>query len=99
MLRVVTTVAQGGPGSRRDRFFGHCLLFVTGGPPAGERGKTRQDLLEYCKKDTWAMVRLLDALRGPRFDSICTWGINSPPGVAAGSHHAPWSLLDEAGLE
>ena len=25
--------------------------------------KTYQDLLEYCKQDTWAMVEILDALR------------------------------------
>jgi hypothetical protein len=31
---------------------------------AGERAQKRADLLEYCKMDTWAMVRLVDALEG-----------------------------------
>ena len=28
-----------------------------------ERERVRQDLLDYCKRDTWAMVKLLEALR------------------------------------
>lgn len=39
------------------------LLFVAGRIPVHERGRVRRDLLEYCKRDTWAMVKLLDALR------------------------------------
>lgn len=29
-----------------------------------EKKKSRQDLLAYCERDTWAMVKLLEALRG-----------------------------------
>jgi len=28
-----------------------------------DRDKTRADLLAYCERDTWAMVRLLERLR------------------------------------
>jgi hypothetical protein len=38
------------------------LLFVSGRIPPGERDKTRHDLLEYCKRDTFATVRLVDRL-------------------------------------
>ena len=38
------------------------LLFVTGKIPTDERDRIRQDLLDYCERDTWAMVKLLDAL-------------------------------------
>ncbi len=40
------------------------LLFVADKIPAAERDRVRQDLLDYCKRDTWAMVRLLETLRG-----------------------------------
>ncbi|MCC6317201.1 MAG: DUF2779 domain-containing protein [Gemmatimonadaceae bacterium] len=40
------------------------LLFVADRIPAAERDHVRHDLLEYCKRDTWAMVRLLEVLRG-----------------------------------
>lgn len=40
------------------------LLFVADRIPAAERDRVRHDLLEYCKRDTWAMVRLLEVLRG-----------------------------------
>ena len=39
------------------------LLFVADRIPAWERERVRQDLLAYCKQDTWAMVMLLDRLR------------------------------------
>ncbi len=39
------------------------LLFVAHKIPAGERDRVRQDLLDYCERDTWAMVRLLERLR------------------------------------
>ncbi len=35
---------------------------ISGGLPAPERAKIRQDLLAYCKQDTLAMVKLLDVL-------------------------------------
>ena len=40
------------------------LLFVSGKIPPEERDRIRQDLLDYCERDTWAMVKLLEALRG-----------------------------------
>jgi hypothetical protein len=40
------------------------LLFVSGKIPADQVDKTRADLLEYCKRDTWAMVKLVERLRG-----------------------------------
>jgi hypothetical protein len=39
------------------------LLFVADRIPARERERVRQDLLAYCKQDTWAMVRLLEEMR------------------------------------
>jgi predicted RecB family nuclease len=39
------------------------LLFVAGKIPPEEVPRVRKDLLEYCKRDTWAMVKLLDSLR------------------------------------
>jgi hypothetical protein len=39
------------------------LLFVADKIPRDERDRVRQDLLAYCKQDTWAMVRLLERLR------------------------------------
>ena len=39
------------------------LLFVAGKILPEEVPRVRMDLLEYCKRDTWAMVRLLDKLR------------------------------------
>ena len=39
------------------------LLFVAGKIPPEQRDKTRRDLLDYCERDTWAMVRLLERLR------------------------------------
>jgi hypothetical protein len=38
------------------------LLFVSGRIPAAERDQTRRDLLEYCKRDTFATVRLVERL-------------------------------------
>ncbi len=40
------------------------LLFVSGKIPPDQIDKTRRDLLEYCKRDTWAMVKLVERLRG-----------------------------------
>ena len=45
------------------------LLFVADKIPPHERDRVRQDLLNYCERDTWAMVKLLERLReltGPR---------------------------------
>ena len=39
------------------------LLFVAGKIPPDEVPRVRQDLLDYCEMDTWAMVKLLDSLR------------------------------------
>lgn len=39
------------------------LLFVAQKIPAEERDRVRQDLLNYCERDTWAMVKLLERLR------------------------------------
>ncbi|MEP7324793.1 MAG: DUF2779 domain-containing protein [Gemmatimonadota bacterium] len=39
------------------------LLFVAQRIPPQERERIRQDLLDYCKQDTWAMVKLLERLR------------------------------------
>lgn len=39
------------------------LLFVTHKIPEEERDRIRQDLLDYCERDTWATVKLLERLR------------------------------------
>jgi len=39
------------------------LLFVADRIPRHERDRVRHDLLAYCERDTWAMVRLLERLR------------------------------------
>jgi hypothetical protein len=39
------------------------LLFVADKIPQHERDRVRQDLLNYCERDTWAMVRLLEELQ------------------------------------
>ncbi len=39
------------------------LLFVAQRIPAHERDRLRQDLLDYCERDTWATVRLMARLR------------------------------------
>lgn len=39
------------------------LLFVAGRVPPEEHDRVRKDLLDYCERDTWAMVRLLERLR------------------------------------
>jgi len=38
------------------------LLFVADKIPSHERDRVRQDLLNYCERDTWAMVKLVEAL-------------------------------------
>lgn len=38
------------------------LLFVAGKIPRHERDRVRRDLLDYCERDTWAMVRLVERL-------------------------------------
>ena len=40
------------------------LLFVAQKISPDERDRVRKDLLDYCERDTWAMVRLLERLRG-----------------------------------
>jgi len=39
------------------------LLFVAGKIPKEEHERVRQDLLNYCERDTWAMVKVLERLR------------------------------------
>jgi hypothetical protein len=39
------------------------LLFVAGKIPPEDVPRVRKDLLDYCERDTWAMVRLLDKLK------------------------------------
>src|SRR5216117_2274723 len=39
------------------------LLFVAGKIRPEERARVRQDLLNYCERDTWAMVKVLEKLR------------------------------------
>jgi len=39
------------------------LLFHAHKIPPAERDRVRQDLLDYCKRDTWATVRLMQRLR------------------------------------
>jgi len=39
------------------------LLFVAQKIPIEERARVRQDLLNYCERDTWAMVKLLERMR------------------------------------
>ena len=38
------------------------LLFVAGKIPRHEHERVRKDLLNYCERDTWAMVKLLEKL-------------------------------------
>jgi len=38
------------------------LLFVADKIPRQERDRVRQDLLNYCERDTWAMVKLVERL-------------------------------------
>jgi len=38
------------------------MMLTPGAFADGERDKLRQDLLAYCKLDTWAMVKLLERL-------------------------------------
>lgn len=40
------------------------LLFKEGEIPPAERAELRRHLLRYCERDSWAMVQLLDRLRG-----------------------------------
>jgi hypothetical protein len=39
------------------------LLFVAGKISQEEQDRVRQDLLNYCERDTWAMVKVLERLR------------------------------------
>jgi hypothetical protein len=39
------------------------LLFVADKIPQHERDRVRRELLDYCERDTWAMVRLVERLR------------------------------------
>jgi len=39
------------------------LLFVADKIPKHERDRVRQELLDYCQRDTWAMVKLVERLR------------------------------------
>jgi predicted RecB family nuclease len=39
------------------------LLFVADKIPKPERDRVRQELLDYCQRDTWAMVKLVEKLR------------------------------------
>lgn len=49
------------------------LLFVAHKVSLNERDRLRQDLLDYCERDTWAMVKLLESLTvlaGPEAQQI-----------------------------
>lgn len=39
------------------------LLFVAQKISSEERDRVRKDLLDYCERDTWAMVKVLEKLR------------------------------------
>ncbi len=39
------------------------LLFVAGMIPREEHDRERQDLLNYCERDTWAMVKVPERLQ------------------------------------
>jgi uncharacterized protein DUF2779 len=39
------------------------LLFVADKIPKHERDRVRRDLLDYCERDTWAMVKLVERLQ------------------------------------
>src|SRR5438270_794515 len=39
------------------------LLFVADKIPKRERDRVRQELLDYCERDTWAMLKLVERLR------------------------------------
>ena len=39
------------------------LLFVAGKILPGEHDRIREDLLNYCERDTWAMVKRPESLR------------------------------------
>jgi hypothetical protein len=39
------------------------LLFVAQKIAPEERDRVRKDLLNYCERDTWAMVKVLEKLR------------------------------------
>jgi uncharacterized protein DUF2779 len=46
------------------------LMFQAAELPPGERAGLRQDLLRYCERDTWAMVKLLEKLRSLVADQL-----------------------------
>jgi uncharacterized protein DUF2779 len=46
------------------------LILPGGQVPAPERAALRQALLRYCERDTWAMVKLLEKLRGLVADQL-----------------------------
>src|SRR6185503_17347618 len=39
------------------------LLFVADKIPQHERDRVRKELLDYCERDTWAMVKLVERLK------------------------------------
>ncbi len=39
------------------------LLFVSGKLSPEQHEQTREDLLAYCERDTWATVRLVEVLK------------------------------------
>ena len=41
-----------------------CRMLYGAAIPAGELARLRQNLLAYCERDTWAMVALMERLRG-----------------------------------
>jgi len=48
------------------------LRFVAQKTPPDERDRVRQDLLNYCERDTWAMVKLLERLQDLAVASVQT---------------------------
>jgi hypothetical protein len=46
-------------GGSASRLFSQML----NGKFTGDKEQTRKDLIDYCKLDTWAMVKLLDSIK------------------------------------
>ncbi len=55
----------GKPGRTRD-----SPPLLTSGCPGRERAQVREAVLRYCERDTWAMVRMLEKLRGLVADQL-----------------------------
>jgi predicted RecB family nuclease len=56
------------------------LLFVADKIPRQERDRVRQELLDYCQRDTWAMVKLVERLRELAHNAPSRASDHRPPG-------------------